>query len=78
MTTVPDAPEAPLFLIDGGDVDAYLDSRSLCLNVEPWMTEQPVEFYDAQGRPLRLIVDGRRTIGVELSERPAQSDRLRE
>ena len=77
MTTVPDRPEAPFFLIDGNDLVAYLDTRSLCLDVEPWMIDQRVEFLDVVGRPLRLIVGERRTHGVELADGTAHSD-LRE
>jgi hypothetical protein len=75
---VPDEAELPIFLLDGGDVAVYADLRAFCADVEPWMADQPVDFYDARARPLRLLIEGRKTVGVEVAETAARPDALRD
>ncbi len=78
-----------MFLLDGGDVIVVNDPADASLELEPFLVDEPVEFFDALARPLRLVVDGgvrkrwfldvddRSTIGLELLSAEPDEERLR-
>jgi hypothetical protein len=70
--------EGPVFLLDGGDVIVFETVAHACRDIEPWMVDQPVEFYDAVARPLELIVDGEVTSGLSVRRGGPEPEHLRD
>jgi hypothetical protein len=64
-------------VLDGRDVASFENEGVLRGDVEAWMAEQPVLLLDAEGRPLRLLTQRQRTLGVEVTDGPQTPERLR-
>ena len=77
-----DEPVAPVFLLDGGDVMVVEDPAFASRELEPFLADQPVELYDALGRPVSIVVTGQsareRVAGLVVADGPLQELRLRE
>lgn len=50
-------PRWPVFLLDGPNVTAFTDPTDARRKVEPFLAAQPVEFYDALARTVRIVID---------------------
>ena len=79
------APQWPVFLLDGNDVVVVAEPSVVQRELEPFLLDQPVEFYDALGRPLRLTVERegrtllvrRERMHLEVASDAVQGQRLR-
>jgi hypothetical protein len=77
-------------MLDGGDVMGLMDPADAARQFEPFIQDQPVEFFDALARPLRLVVrggvrrrwlvdiDDREIVGFELLDEQPDEQRLRQ
>ncbi|HEX5587876.1 MAG TPA: hypothetical protein VFZ17_11255 [Acidimicrobiia bacterium] len=73
-------------MLDGDDVIVVADASVVRRELEPFLSDEPVEFYDAVARPLRLVVEWERRrlpfvrrprMHLELVSEAAQGQRLR-
>jgi hypothetical protein len=77
LTVLP-SDEGPIFLLDGGDVIVFATVTQACQDIESWMADQPVEFYDALARPLQLNVEGEATSGLSVRRGGPEPEHLRD
>jgi hypothetical protein len=52
-------PTWPAFMLDGHDVAVVTNASDVERELEPFLATQPVEFYDACARQLRMVVEPR-------------------
>lgn len=63
-------------MLDGHDVAVVTDASEVERELEPFLASQPVKFYDARARQLRMVVD-RPNIRLEVISPQVHEERLR-
>jgi hypothetical protein len=69
-------PHRPAFLLDGNDVVVIADASAVRRELEAFLAEEPVEFYDACARRLGLVADAR-GLRLEAVSNEEDGDHLR-
>jgi hypothetical protein len=70
----------PVFLLDGGDVAVIVGPSSVQRDLEAFLAERRVEFYDAAGKRLRLVAERKRArapLRLEVESDAVHEQRLR-